>query len=95
MMKKIINLTLFQVAWFAAVLGAAEGVPWLGPLVMVPVLAVHLSLTDDRQRELKLLLAAGLLGFLYDTALVSAGVFSPLQHLVPRPFSPPGWSASG
>ena len=38
MMKKIINLTLFQIAWFAAVLGAANDVPWLGPLVMVPVL---------------------------------------------------------
>ena len=88
MMKKIINLTLFQTAWFAAVLGAANGVPWLGPLVMVPVLAVHLSLTDDRQGELKLLLAAGVLGFLYDTALVTAGVFSPLRHLVPHPFSP-------
>ena len=89
MMKKIINLTLFQAAWFAAVLGAAGGAPWLGPLVMVPVLAVHLSLTDDRQGELKLLLAAGVLGFLYDTALVTAGVFSPLRHLVPHPFSPP------
>ena len=76
MMKKIINLTLFQAAWFAAVLGAAGGAPWLGPLVMVPVLAVHLSLTDDRQGELKLLLAAGVFGFLYDTALVTAGVFS-------------------
>jgi hypothetical protein len=89
MMKKIINLTFFQTAWFAAVLGAANDAPWLGPLVMVPVLAVHLSLTDNRQGELKLLLAAGLLGFLYDTALVSAGVFSPLQHLVPHPLSPP------
>ena len=89
MMKKIINVTLFQMSWFAAVLGAAKGAPWLGPLVMVPVLAVHMSLTDDRQGELKLLLAAGLLGFLCDTALVNAGVFSPVQHLVPRPFSPP------
>jgi hypothetical protein len=89
MMKKIINFTLFQTAWFAAVLGAAKGAPWLGPVVMVPVLAVHLALTNDRQGELKLLLASGLLGFLYDTALVNAGVFSPLQHLVPHPFSPP------
>jgi len=89
MIRKIINLTLFQTAWFAAVLGAANGVPWLGPLVMVPVMAVHLSLTDDRQGELKLLLAAGVLGFLYDTALVTAGVFSPLLHLLPHPLSPP------
>ena len=89
MIRKIINLTLFQAAWFAAVLGAAHRVPWLGPLVIVPVLAVHLSLTDDRRGELKLLLAAGLLGFLCDTALVTAGVFTPLQHMVSRPFSPP------
>jgi hypothetical protein len=89
MMKKIINFTLFQISWFAAVLGAAKEAAWLGPLVLVPVLAVHMSLTDDRQGEQKLLLAAGLLGFLCDTALVNAGVFSPIQHLVPRPFSPP------
>jgi hypothetical protein len=89
MIRKIINLTLFQGVWFAAVLGAAKGAPWLGPLVLAPVLAVHLAWTDDRQGELKLLLATGLLGFLYDTALVNAGVFSPRQHLMPLPFSPP------
>lgn len=89
MMKKVINLTLFQAAWFAAVLGTAHEMPWAGPLALVPVLAVNLSLSGDRTGELKLLVAAGLLGFLFDTALVSAGVFSPIQHLVPRPFSPP------
>lgn len=89
MMKKIINLALFQAAWFAAVLGTAAGMPWVGPLFLVPVLAVDLSFSGDRAGELKLLLSAGLIGFLFDTALVSAGIFSPLQHLVPRPFSPP------
>ena len=87
--RKIINVALFQAAWFAAVLGAAKGVLWLGPLAMLPTLAVHLALQEDRRGEVKLLLAAGVLGFIFDTAFVAGGVFTPLQHLLPRPFSPP------
>ena len=56
--RKVINVVLFQAAWFAAVLGAARGMLWLGPLSMIPVLAVHLALQDDRKGEVKLLLAA-------------------------------------
>lgn len=89
MTRKFCNFILFQVAWFAAVLGAAKGMPWLGPLAMVPVLGVHLMLAENRSGELKLLIAAGVLGFLFDTALVAAGVFLPITSLLPRPFSPP------
>ena len=87
--RKAINVVLFQAAWFAAVLGAAKGMLWLGPLAMIPTLAIHLTLQDDRKGEVKLLLAAGLLGFTFDTAFVAGGVFTPLQHLFPRPLSPP------
>ena len=87
--RKAINVVLFQVAWFAAVLGTARGMFWLGPLVMIPTLAVHLALQEDRIREIKLLLAAGMLGILFDTAFVAGGVFTPLHHLLPRPISPP------
>ena len=91
--RNLLNVALFQGAWFVAVLGAAGGRPWLGPAAVALVLAIHLALTDDRPGETKLLLAAGILGFLYDTALVAAGVFLPVQHLLPRPFSPP-WMVS-
>ena len=87
--RKAINVALFQVAWFAAVLGAARGMLWLGPLVVLPTLAVHLALQDDRRGEVKLLLTAAMLGFAFDTALAAAGFFTPRQHLYPRPFSPP------
>ncbi len=86
---KVINVALFQAAWFAAVLGAARGMLWLGPLAMVPALAIHLALRENRRGEVKLLLAAGLLGLIFDTAFVAGGVFTPLQHLFPRPISPP------
>ena len=87
--RKAVNVVLFQAAWFSAVLGTAHGRPWLGPLAMIPTLAIHLALQDDRRGEVKLLLAAGLLGLVFDTAFVAGGVFTPLQHLFPRPFSPP------
>jgi hypothetical protein len=87
--RTMINVALFQVAWFAAVLGTARGMLWLGPLSMIPVLVVHLALQENRRGEVKLLLAAGLVGFIFDTACVAGGIFTPLQHLFPRPFSPP------
>ena len=87
--RKLVNVVLFQIAWFAAVLGAARGMLWLGPIVMIPILAIHMALQQNRQGEMKLLLAAGVLGFLFDTIFVAGGVFTPIQHLFPRPFSPP------
>jgi hypothetical protein len=87
--RKLVNVVFFQIAWFAAVLGAARGMLWLGPIVMIPILAIHMALQQNRQGELKLLMAAGVLGFLFDTVFVAGGVFTPLQHLFPRPFSPP------
>lgn len=87
--RKAVNVALFQAAWFAAVLGTARGMFWLGPVAMIPTLAIHLVLQENRRDEVKLLLAAGLLGFVFDTTFVAGGVFTPLQHLFLHPFSPP------
>jgi len=38
----ILNFILFQIAWFACVLGAANAMPWLGVLVTVVILIWHL-----------------------------------------------------
>jgi len=89
MVKMLLNAALFQVAWFAAVLGAAWEKAWLGPLVLLPVLAVNLLMATDRRGELQLWAVAGVLGLLFDTALIAAGVFAPRRELFPHPFSPP------
>ena len=87
-MRKLINVIAFQIGWFAAVLGAAHGMPWLGVVVVLLTLALHLALSPYWRPEFFLAVAAAIMGFLFDTALVSAGVFSPVFYLLPSPFSP-------
>ena len=89
MARILLNAGLFQAAWFAAVLGASYERAWLGPLILLPVLAVNLTMASDRGSELKLWAVAGILGLLFDTALVAAGVFAPRHRFFPHPFSPP------
>ncbi len=40
-MAMLINFIAFQVGWFSSVIGAAKQMPWLGPLVLLFVLAIH------------------------------------------------------
>lgn len=69
MSRLLINLLAFQIGWFACVLGAANGYPWLGPVVVMLVVALHLGRVAQPQPELMLIAIAGLLGVLFDSAL--------------------------
>jgi len=91
--RKLLNIILFQAAWFTAVLGAAAGNDWYGPLAVALVLSVHFALADDRRGELMLMLAAGIIGFFFDTALSAAGIVTPRGHILPHPLSQP-WMIS-
>lgn len=88
MVKKIFNFSASQAAWFACVLGAAHGLPWLGPASVAVFLAISLKLSDKPGAELKLYASAVLVGFTFDTVMTSAGFFYPLPHLLPAPWSP-------
>jgi len=72
-MYLIINFVAFQVGWFACVLGAANGAPLLGPIVVAAVVVLHLSKSFRPGREALLIGLAGLLGAFWDSALVAAG----------------------
>ncbi len=86
---KALNALLFQAGWFAAVLGAAHGRAEAGTAAVGIVLLVQLAFSDDRPGDLKLIAAAAILGFLFDSALVAFGVVVPRTQLFPRPLSPP------
>lgn len=89
MFRSIVNVAGFQAGWFAAVLGAGNDMPWLGLLVMPPVLLIHISISPHKQAEAVFIVLAGFIGFWVDTLLIYAGVFTPVQYLSPEPFSPP------
>jgi hypothetical protein len=73
MMKTIGNIVTFQAGWFACVLGAANGMPWLGPLVCLPVIALHLAMSERPGGEIRLMAAALGMGLVMDSLLVISG----------------------
>lgn len=87
MMRKMINVVIFQSAWFAAVLGAGNGMPWLGVTAVTAALALHLALSPDWRPELLLAFCAAILGFIVDSVLITAGAFSPVPYLFPEPLT--------
>lgn len=75
MLSKAGNFLAYQLTWFAAVLGAASPYAWIGPSVAALALALHLWLVPDRATALRIVLLAGLPGYLTDSVLGSLGVF--------------------
>lgn len=72
-MPMLINFTAFQVGWFSSVIGAAKQMPWLGPVVLVLVLAIHLKQSHRPHFELGLIAACGIVGLFFDSLLVAFG----------------------
>lgn len=73
MNRFVVNFITFQVGWFSCVLGAANGVPLVGPAVVAAVLLLHFNLVDHPRKEFALIALAGLMGAVFDTVLVRSG----------------------
>jgi len=73
MSLKLINFVFFQIGWFTSVLGAANDLPFAGPLAAIPILLWHLSRADAPKIELLGIGASTILGAGFDQLLVSAG----------------------
>jgi len=87
-MLRLVNFVAFYLGWFACVGGAGRGHFYLGPLVVLGLVALHLRLVPDPRRELRLLLTAAALGYSVDTAQTIIGVIrfgaaSPVWWLPP------------
>ena len=74
-MKRVLgDFVAYQAAWFACILGAASGMPWLGPVVVCVFLASLLTIRRDRAAfALRMTGAAGL-GAVADAILLRTGV---------------------
>ena len=83
-MQILLNFIAFQVGWFSSVLGAARDMPWLGPVVFLGVVMLHLRQAKRPELEAGLVLACGIIGTWFDSFLVAtswvtypSGQFSP------------------
>ena len=70
-MNLIFNFALFHIGWLACVVGAATQMSLLGSTIAVLLIAVHLFRVANFRAELYLVLAAIIIGFLWETLLLS------------------------
>lgn len=76
MLSKLVNFALFQLVWFACVLGAAHGRFALGLGVALAAILAALALSDAKRRDVALVLAVAGGGFLIDTVELALGVYT-------------------
>jgi hypothetical protein len=53
-MIRLLNFVLYQVGWFACVLGAAYSRPYLGSAIALLLVFVHVGLATDRIGQLQM-----------------------------------------
>lgn len=87
----LLHFLSFQAVWFAAVLGAASGFGWFGPLALVLHVALHLAgvPTGTRAREVGALALVGGLGLLMDSGLHAVGATNYPTSSTPFGLCPP------
>lgn len=79
----IINFVLFQIGWFACVLGAAKQLPWVGVIFMLLFLAWHVSQAKHAKPEIILVIITVVIGGIYDQIMTKNSLLTYQSH---------GWS---
>jgi len=67
----VFNFALFHIGWLACVVGAASNMSLLGSTIAVLLIAVHLLRVANFRAELYLVAVATLIGFIWETLLLS------------------------
>ena len=72
---QLVNYGLYQIGWFAGVLGGAWHRPWTGFLIAVILGGVHLTLSVERSLEARLVVFATAVGALVEMGQIAAGTY--------------------
>ena len=72
-MNLVVNIVVYQICWFACILGGANELPLLGVLAVAFAVVYHLHVADRPGAELALLGIAAIIGGVWDSLLVTAG----------------------
>lgn len=68
-----LNFGLYQLAWFACVMGAGSGHFLAGVIAVLAVCGLHLAASPHPGREFGIILATGFIGAAWETLLVKGG----------------------
>ena len=85
----LINYALYQIGWFACVLGGASHRPWTGFLVAVILLGVHLALSVERSLEVRLVVLATAVGAVVEAIQIATGTYRFTSGTVTDALPPP------
>lgn len=83
--RLISNFVLFQLSWFACVIGASKAMPWVGVAITAVVVAWHIMQAPQKKPEIILTLICLLIGAVFDQAIVSSELITYMHH---------GWSTA-
>lgn len=82
--RLVVNFILFQIGWFACVIGAAKQMPWLGVATVVAIVAWHLTQAKQAKKEGQLLIIALVIGGTFDQIMLNHQLITYQAH---------GWSS--
>ena len=85
----LVNYGLYQIGWFACVLGGAWHRPWTGFLIAVVLLGAHLTLSPERSLEARLVVFATAVGALVEMGQIAAGTYRFTSGTVIEALPPP------
>lgn len=86
---QLVNYTLYQIGWFACVLGAASRRPWTGCLIGMILIGVHVALSVERVLEVRLMVLATAVGAAVEVIQISAGTYRFTSGTVTDALPPP------
>ena len=72
---QLVNYALYQIGWFACVLGGASHRPWTGFLFAMTLVGVHLALSVERSLEVRLVVLATAVGAVVEMMQIAAGTY--------------------
>jgi len=89
LIKNIWNVISVDIGWGACVLGAAWDYHWLGMVVVLLLLIIHIALIEQDKIGTVFIVAFMTIatGFLADTLLILLGTVEPNRWLIPPPFT--------
>ena len=93
---QLINYALYQIGWFACVLGAASHRPWTGCLIALILVGMHLALSVERSLEVRLVVLAAAIGAVVEMIQIAAGTYrftsGTVIHALPPPWLLTMWA---